>query len=76
MPRISLRRWSEPALSLAKTIRADQGWSFSDIDLSVYVNAVKLDFSRLGKPTDDAFIEAFDGLFRAECLEHALVPNP
>ena len=76
MPRISLRRWSEPALSLAKTIRADQGWSFSDIDLSVYVNAVKLDFSRLGKPTDDAFIEAFDGLFRAEPLERALVAIP
>jgi len=29
---------------LAKTIRADQGWSFSDIDLSAYVNAIKLDF--------------------------------
>ena len=41
-----------------------------------YVNGVKFDFSRPGKPTDDAFIEAFDGLFRAECLEHALVPDP
>ena len=27
-----------------------------------------LDFSRPGKPTDNAFIEAFNGRFRAECL--------
>jgi putative transposase len=29
---------------------------------------VTLDFSRPGKPTDNAFIEAFNGRFRAECL--------
>jgi putative transposase len=29
---------------------------------------VVLDFSRPGKPTDNAFIEAFNGRFRAECL--------
>ena len=28
-----------------------------------------LDFSRPGKPTDNAFIEAFNGRFRAECLD-------
>ena len=27
-----------------------------------------LDFSRRGKPTDNAFIEAFNGRFRVECL--------
>ena len=27
-----------------------------------------LDFSRPSKPTDNAFIEAFNGRFRAECL--------
>ena len=27
-----------------------------------------MDFSRPGKPTDNAFIEAFNGRFRAECL--------
>jgi len=27
-----------------------------------------LTFSRSGKPTDNAFIEAFNGRFRAECL--------
>jgi putative transposase len=29
---------------------------------------VTLDFSRPGKPTDNAFIESFNGKFRAECL--------
>lgn len=27
-----------------------------------------LDFSRPGKPTDNAFIESFNGKFRTECL--------
>jgi len=30
---------------------------------------VILDFSRPGKPTDNAFIEAFNGRLRAECLK-------
>ena len=34
----------------------------------VYLNGVKLDFSRPGKPTDNAFIEAFNGRFRLESL--------
>jgi putative transposase len=29
---------------------------------------VTLDFSRPGKPTDNAFIESLNGKFRAECL--------
>ncbi|MGZ2504392.1 hypothetical protein ACVINI_004937 [Rhizobium beringeri] len=33
-----------------------------------YAKGVTLDFSRPGKPTDNAFIEAFNGRFRAECL--------
>ena len=36
---------------------------------------VVLDFSRPGKPMDNAFIEAFNGRFRAECLNQALVPD-
>ena len=31
-------------------------------------SAAALDFSRPGKPTDNAFIEAFNGRLRAECL--------
>nr|WP_246661656.1 IS3 family transposase [Tardiphaga sp. vice304] len=53
-----------------KTIRCDQGSEFisRDLDLWAYVNGVTLDVSRPGKPTDNAFIEAFNGRFRAECL--------
>lgn len=53
-----------------KTIRVDQGSEFisRDLDLWAYANNVTLDFSRPGKPTDNAFIEAFNGRLRAECL--------
>lgn len=51
-------------------IRVDQGSEFvsRDLDLWAYQNNAVLDFSRPGKPTDNAFIEAFNGRFRAECL--------
>ena len=53
-----------------KTIRVDQGSEFisRDLDLWAYQKGVILDFSRPGKPTDDSFIESFDGKFRTECL--------
>jgi putative transposase len=54
----------------SKTIRGDQGSEFvsCDLDLWAYAKGVTLDFSRPGKPTDNAYIEAFNGRFRAECL--------
>ncbi|SFL02465.1 putative transposase [Celeribacter marinus] len=53
-----------------KTIRVDNGPEFisRDLDLWAYHKGVVLDFSRPGKPTDNAFIEAFNGKFRQECL--------
>lgn len=53
-----------------KTIRVDQGSEFisRDLDLWAYQKDVTLDFSRPGKPTDNAYIESFNGKFRAECL--------
>jgi putative transposase len=53
-----------------KAIRVDQGTEFvsRDLDLWAYQRGVTLDFSRPGKPTDNAFIESFNGKFRAECL--------
>ena len=33
-----------------------------------YENGVTLDFSRPGKPTDNAFVESFNGRLRDECL--------
>jgi putative transposase len=38
------------------------------LDLWACQRGVTLDFSRPGKPTDNAFIETFNGRFRAECL--------
>lgn len=53
-----------------RTIRVDNGPEFisRDLDLWAYLNGVTLDFSRPGKPTDNAFVESFNGKFRAECL--------
>ena len=34
------------------------------MDLVAYQNGVKIDFSRPGKPTDNAFVESFNGTFR------------
>lgn len=56
-----------------ETIRVDNGPEFisKDVDLWAYWNKVQLDFSRPGKPTDNAFIEAFNARLRQECLnEH------
>ena len=53
-----------------KTIRVDQGSKYISryMDLWAYQRCVTLDFSRPGKSTDYAFIEAVNGKFRAECL--------
>lgn len=51
-------------------IKVDNGPEFisRDLDNWVYEYKVTLDFSRHGKPTDNAFIESFNGSFRNECL--------
>lgn len=53
-----------------KRIDCDNGSEFASgqMDLWAYQNGVKLNFSRRGKPTDNAFIESFNGRFRDECL--------
>lgn len=55
---------------LPKTIRVDNGPEFTSkqLDHWAYDNGVTLDFSRPGKPTDNAFIESFNGSVRIECL--------
>jgi putative transposase len=57
-------------IGLPASIRVDQGTEFvsRDLDLWAYHRGVTIDFSRPGKPTDNAFIEAFNSRFRAECL--------
>lgn len=37
-----------------------------------YENSVELEFSRPGRPADNAFIESFNGRFREECLSTSL----
>jgi putative transposase len=51
-------------------IQVDHGPEFisRDLDLWAYWNQVQLDFSRPGKPTDNATIESFNARFRQECL--------
>jgi len=53
-----------------KVLFCDNGSEFTSqaIDLWAYQNGMKIDFSRPGKPTDNAFVESFNGTFRAECL--------
>ena len=64
LSRIGLQR------AVPKTLFCDNGTEFvsAAMDLWAYTNGVILDFSRRGKPTDNATIESFNGRFREECL--------
>jgi putative transposase len=57
-------------VGLPKSIRVDNGPEFvsKELDLWAFMRGVTLDFSRPGKPTDNAYIESFNGKFRSECL--------
>jgi putative transposase len=52
-------------------IAIDNGPEFVSkaLDVWAYGNGARLEFSRPGKPTDNAFAESFHGHFRAECLD-------
>ena len=53
-----------------KYLFADNGAEFTGqlVDLWAYHHGTRIDFSRPGKPTDNAFIETFNGTLRDECL--------
>jgi putative transposase len=53
-----------------RAIRVDNGPEFISkaLDRWAYENEVTLDCSRPGKPTDNAFVESFNGRLRDECL--------
>lgn len=59
------RRGTLPAL-----ISVDNGTEFTSraLDHWAYWNKIQLDFSRPGKPTDNAHIESFNATLRRECL--------
>lgn len=58
------------AYGLPKAIQVDNGPEFAgkDLDAWAYRRKVTLCFSRPGKPTDNAFVESFNGKLRTECL--------
>ena len=53
-----------------RSIRTDNGSEFVSVNVDkwAYGNGVAMDYSRPGKPTDNAIIEAFHRSFRDECL--------
>lgn len=55
---------------LPQRIQTDNGSEFISIvmDRWAYDHNVTMDFSRPGKPTDNPFVESFNGSFRDECL--------
>jgi putative transposase len=55
---------------LPGTIKTDNGSEFISkvMDKWAYERGVELDFSRPGKPTDNARVESFNGRLRQECL--------
>ena len=77
-PRVSFRacQVTEVLDELAKSrgkpkcLRVDNGPEFAGrmLDQWAYLNGVGIGFSRPGKPTDNAHVEAFNGRLRAECL--------
>jgi putative transposase len=59
--------------SLPETIRTDQGPEFTGkaLDQWAYERKVELRLIEAGKPTQNAYVESFNGKFRDECLnEH------
>jgi len=65
-----MERIVEERKAYPNRIQVDNGSEFISkiLDKWAYENEVTLDFSRPGKPTDNPFIESFNGSFRDECL--------
>jgi len=53
-----------------KYVFVDNGSEFTGrlMDMWAYHHGVRLDFSRPGKPTDNSYVETFNGSLRDECL--------
>jgi putative transposase len=56
-----------------KVVQVDNGPQFisKSPDLWAWSHGVQLDFSQPAKPTDNPFIEAFNGKLREECLNQS-----
>ena len=55
---------------IPQRIQTDNGSEFcsKEMDRWAYENKVTMDYSRPGRPTDNPFVESFNGSFRDECL--------
>lgn len=64
LERVALER------GLPERIRIDNGPEFVSqaLDQWAYARGIRLEFIQPGKPTQNAFIESFNGRFRDECL--------
>ena len=60
---------------LPRSIKTNNGSEFISkaLDKWAYERGVELDFSRPGKPTDNAGVESFNGCLRQECLNNPMV---
>ena len=58
-------------IGVPQRLAIDNGPEFISkaLDAWAYQHQVQLEFSRPGKPTDNAYVESFNGHFRAECLD-------
>jgi putative transposase len=65
LSRICLKR------TTPKTRFCDNGSEFTSqaMDLWAYHASVQIDFWRPGEPTDNAYVESFNGTLRSECLD-------
>jgi len=62
---------------LPKIIVTDNGSEFTSraFDAWAYARGVKIDFIQPGKPTQNCFIESFNGTFRDDCLNLHWFPS-
>lgn len=67
---VSIMRELASKRGTPRRIQTDNGSEFISkaLDRWAYENGVTMDFSRPGRPTDNPFIESFNGSFRDECL--------
>jgi putative transposase len=68
---ITLLEGLRTAVGAPQRIAVDNGAEFISqaLDAWAYRNGVQLEFSRPGKPTDNAIAESFNCHLRAECLD-------
>lgn len=67
---VALMRQLTAICGIPRRLKTDNGSEFISkaLDRWAYEHQVTMDFSRPGRPTDNPFIESFNGSFRDECL--------